>query len=147
MNQELQDFIEKQKQVITSGYEQAKNYTNIIMMGGYAGLFAIWSFTKGDLDKWQSLAVGLLALLSILSFVIFEIYGVWLRSTQTISLLKQLEEAKKLDKFPDDYGKAEMKRMETASKVWPFFFFFTLATGVLAGMILIYSFIEKLLTL
>lgn len=147
MNQELQDFIEKQKQFIISSYEQAKNYTNIIMMGGYAGLFAIWSFTKADLEKWQSLTVGLLALLSILSFVIFEIYGIWLRSTQTISLLKKLNDAKALDRFPDDYGKAEMKRTETASKVWPFFFFFTLATGVLAGMVLIYSFIEELITL
>jgi len=131
MNTDLQAFVEKQKEVVLSSYKQAKSYSNIIMMGGYAGLFAIWSFTKDDLAQWQTMLVGLFALLSIFSFVIFEIYGLWLRTTQTFNLLDQLKKAEKLPQFPDDYGKEEMKRIETLAKVWPYFFFFTLGTGVL----------------
>ena len=146
MDKDLQDFIEQQKKIVLSSYEQSKSYSNIIMMGGYAGIFAIWSFTKADLEQWQSMTVGLLAILSVFSFVLFEIYGVWLRSTQTFNLLKQLKTAEKLGQFPIDYGKDEMKRIETMAKVWPYFFFFTLGTGVLAGLILLWAFVSKLIT-
>jgi len=145
MDKKLREFIDGQKEIIRSTYEQARSYNNIIIMGGYAGLFAIWSFTKNDLERWQSIAVGLLAILSVLSFVLFEIYGIWLRSTQTSNLMKQLQEAEKLNTYPAEYGKQEMKRVETLVKVWPFFFFVTLGTGVLAGGILIWSFVTKLI--
>jgi hypothetical protein len=145
MDKKLREFIDKQKEVIITTYEQAKNYTNIIIMGGYAGLFAVWSFTKNDLAQWQSIAVGLLAILSVLSFVLFEIYGIWLRSTQTINLLKQLQEAEKLNKFSSEYGKQEQKRVERLMKVWPFSFYVTLGSGILAGGLLIWSFVTKLI--
>jgi len=145
MDKELQEFIAKQKDIVISSYEQAKSYSNIIMMGGYAGLFAVWSFTKNDIEQWQSITVGLLSILSIFSFVLFEIYGVWLRSTQTFNLISQLQEAERLNKFPEDYGKQEMKRAERLMKVWPYFFFVTLGSGVLAGGILIWSFVTKLI--
>ena len=134
MNNELQEFIQKQKELIITSHEQAKSYSNIIMMGGYAGLFAIWGFTKSNLAKWQSVSVGLLALLSVLIFVLFELYGLWLRSTQTFNLLSQLQKAERLNKFPDDYGKQELKRSETLAKVWPFFFFSALLTALLAAI-------------
>lgn len=144
MDKELQEFVESQEKLVLSSYEQAKSYSNIIMMGGYVGLFAIWNFTKDDLKQWQTMTVGLLAILSVFSFVLFEIYGLWLRSTQTSGLLRQLNEAKKLNKFPDNYAKEEMRRIKTMTKLWPYFFFFTLSTGVLAGLLLLYSFISKL---
>ena len=145
MNEKLQEFIQKQKEVIIISYEQAKNYSNIIMMGGYAGLFAIWGFTKSNLEKWQSISVGLLTLLSVLIFILFELYGLWFRSTQTFNLLSQLQKAEKLDKFPDDYGKQELKRLETLAKVWPFFFFSAVTTALLAAFILAWSFVSQLI--
>ena len=145
MDKELNEFVESQKKLVLSSYEQAKSYSNIIMMGGYAGLFAIWSFTKNNIEEWQSITVGLLAILSVSSFVLFEIYGIWLRSTQTFNLLNQLDEAEKLNRFPEDYGKEEMSRTKTMAKVWPFFFFFTLGTGVLAGLFLLWAFVSKLI--
>jgi len=145
MNEELQEFIQRQKEVIITSYEQAKSYSNIIMMGGYAGLFAIWGFTKSNLEKWQSVSVGLLALFSVLIFVLFELYGLWLRSTQTFNLLSQLKRAESLDKFPADYGKQELKRSEALAKLWPFFFFSAIGTALLAALILVWSFISQLI--
>jgi hypothetical protein len=144
MDKELQEFIAKQKEMVISSYEQAKNYSNLIMMGGYAGLFAVWNFTKNDIEPWQSLTVGLLAIFSVLSFVLFEIYGIWLQTTQTFNLISKLQEAEKLNKFPKDYGKQGMLRAERLAKVWPYFFFVTLCSGISAGGLLIWSFVEKL---
>jgi hypothetical protein len=144
MDPELLQFIEKQKEIVLTAYEQAKSYSNIVMMGGYAGLFAIWSFTKEQLVKWQVIAVGLLALLSVLLFVLFEIYGMWLRSVQTFTLLKQLAKAGQMNKFPDDYGKQERERAESLSRIWPFFFFGALISGLAAAAILLWAFVQKL---
>ena len=143
--EELQEFIQKQKELVISTYEQGKCYSNIIMMGGYAGLFAIWNFTKSNLACWQSMVVGLLALFSVFTFVLFELYGIWLRTTQTFNLISQLQKAEKLGSFPADYGKQELKRSETLAKVWPFFFFTALGTALLAAFILGGSFIAKLI--
>lgn len=145
MDPELHQLIEKQKDIVLTTYEQARSYSNIIMMGGYAGLFAIWSFTKTELVQWQVVSVGLLALVSILLFVLFEIYGSWLRSAQTFGLLKQLAQAEQMNKFPDNYGKQERVRVETLAKIWPFFFFSALTSGLAAAAILAYSFVQKLM--
>ena len=143
--EELQEFIQKQKEVIISSYEQAKSYSNLIMMGGYAGLFTIWNFTKSNLAHWQSMSVGLLALVSVFTFVLFELYGLWFRTTQTLNLINQLQKAEKLGSFPADYGKQELKRSETLAKVWPFFFFTASGTAALAALILGGSFIAELI--
>lgn len=145
MDEKLKEFIAKQEQIINSIFEQSRSYVNIIMMGGYAGLFAVWNFTKDDLVHWQSMTVGLLITLSILSFVLFEIYGGWLRTTQVFGLTEQLEKAKQMEKFPDDYGKQEQERAKIMKKVWPFFFFVTLTSGILAGIILLYSFVTSIM--
>lgn len=142
---EHQEFLQKQKELVIASYEQAKSYANIIMMGGYAGLFAIWGFTKTDLERWQSMSVGLLALTSVLTFVLFELYGLWLRTSQTFNLLGQLRKAEELGRFPADYGKLELKRSEILTKIWPIFFFLALGTALAAAAILIWSFVSKLI--
>ncbi|MCK4860078.1 MAG: hypothetical protein KAS87_05930, partial [Candidatus Omnitrophica bacterium] len=143
MDEKLKEFIEKQKEVVISSYEQAKSYSNIIMMGGYVGLFAIWNFTKDNLNKWQSMSVGLLATVSVFTFVLFEVYGLWFRSRQTFSLMSELDKAERLNEFPADYGKQEIKCSKRMMKAWPFFFFITLCSGVSAGVILVWSFVTK----
>ncbi len=145
MDDELEKFITKQKEFVASSYDQAKSYSNIIMLGGYAGLFAIWNFTKDDLEKWQSFTVGLLAVISILIFVVFELISTWLRGKQASSLMVQLNEAEEMHRFPEDYGKSQQEMTAKYMKVWPYFFFGSVIAGVGAAGILIYSFISGLL--
>ena len=109
MDDEFQDFINAQKEVVVNSYEHARQYLNIIILGGYAGLFTIWSFTKSDLQTWQVLSVGLCILLSLLIYIFFELYGSWLRTTQVNNQMKELLEAEQLNRFPDEYGKSELK--------------------------------------
>ena len=142
---ELHNFIQKQKEVITNSYEHAKQYSNIIILGGYAGLFAIWNFTKDTISDRQVWSVGLLVLISLLIYIIFELYGSWLRTTQVNNQMKELLIAEQLNKFPEEYGKSELSRVSKFMSVWPYFFFGAVAFALSAAFILIYSFIAALI--
>lgn len=142
---EFEESVNKQKEVIASSYEQAKQYSNIVILAGYAGLFTIWNFTKDNLEVWEALSVGLLTIISILIYIIFELYGAWLRTTQVKNQMNELLEAERLHKFPDEYGKGEMSRAGVFMAIWPYFFFSAIAFALCAASILIYSFISKLL--
>ncbi|MGH8428493.1 MAG: hypothetical protein ACRES7_11030 [Gammaproteobacteria bacterium] len=145
MNEEFSEFVQKQREMLISSYEQSKSYANIIIFGGYAGLFAVWNFTRDNLEKWQSLAVGLLAITSITIFVVFELISLWLRSNQIKNLIEQLGQAKELERFPEEYNKSEMERAVKFMAVWQYFFFGAVLTGIGAAAILIYSFICNLI--
>lgn len=138
---EFDDFIEKQKAVVASSYEHAKQYANVIVLGGYAGLFAVWNLTRDSLEKWQILSVGLCSLVSLLIYISFEIYGSWLRSTQVTNQILELERAKKLHEFPENYGKSENERSQRFMKQWPYFFFGSVGFALIAVVILIWSFV------
>jgi hypothetical protein len=64
---------EAQQKLITVSYDKAATYTTVIIFGGYAGFFATWQLTKDYLTKPQALWSGLLILISLLSFVLFEV--------------------------------------------------------------------------
>ncbi|PMR69221.1 hypothetical protein [Halomonas heilongjiangensis] len=98
-SRELSEFIEDQKAVISGTYEHAKQYANVIILGGYAGLFAVWNFTRDSLEKWQVLSVGLCALISLLICITFEIYGSWLRATQVNNQVLELERLRSFISF------------------------------------------------
>ena len=140
-----QEFIKNQKEIIASSFEQAKSYSNIIIFGGYAGLFTIWNFTKGELLSWQVVTVGLLTILSLFFFVSSELFGLWLRTTQNTNLMNELNEAEKMDQYPIDYAKLEMARTLKFLKIWPYFFYPAVLSALGATLVLIYSFIKILL--
>jgi len=145
MGENLEEFIQKQKEVLTHSYEQAKQYSNIIILGGYAGIFAIRNFTKDDLEKPQVLWVGLCTLISLSIYIVFEIYGTWLRSTQIKNKMNELNAAEQFKQFPTEYGKSEIKRAQKYMAIWPFFFFSSIAFALIAAVILIFSFITGLI--
>lgn len=144
MDEKLEKFVTTQKEIVVSSYEHAKSYSNIIIFGGYAGLFAVWNFTKNDLVQWQSMTVGLLAILSIVIFVMFELASAWLRGNQLKGLMAQLEQAQRLERFPEDYGRSQRESATKFMRVWPYFFFGAALTGLGAAGVLVYSFIQHL---
>lgn len=142
----FQNLLQKQKEVIQSSYEHAKQYSNIVVLGGYAGLFAIWNFSKEALESWQVLAVGLCALISLVIYIVFELYGAWLRTTQVANQMNELIQAEQLQKFPEEYGKGELERSTRFMAKWPYFFFSSVGFALLAASLLIYSFIAGLVS-
>lgn len=64
---------EAQLKLLTVSYDKAASYTTVIIFGGYAGMFALWQLSKEFLSKEQALWSALLVLVSLLSFVLFEV--------------------------------------------------------------------------
>lgn len=55
-------------------FDKSAAYSNLIMVGGYAGAFTIWSYTKGELSHKGNVATALLLGLSLSVFIFFEIH-------------------------------------------------------------------------
>ncbi len=54
------DLLDAQKELLAHTYGHAQAYTSVVLLAGYTGFFATWSFLKDDLSKLQILASGLL---------------------------------------------------------------------------------------
>ena len=86
------DIAEAQQKVITVSYDRAASYTAIIIFGGYAGVFGIWQLSKEYLTKDQVLWSALLLLISLLSFVLFEVIKMVLVTRQVLSRAAVLQQ-------------------------------------------------------
>lgn len=142
---DFHEFIQDQKSMVSGTYEHAKQYANIIILGGYAGLFTIWNFSRDELIGWQVLLVGLFSLISLLAFISFEIFASWVRASQVNNQFAELEEAERLHEFPRNHGKDELERAQRFMKVWPYFFFTAVGFALVAVAILVYAFVSGLL--
>jgi hypothetical protein len=67
------NLIERHDKLVKSNFERMQSYSKVIIGLAYAGLLAVWSSTKQVLPEWQLVASGLLIILSILAYVIFEV--------------------------------------------------------------------------
>ncbi len=69
-------------------YEKAASHNNVMMLAGYAGIFAIWGFVKDFLSKGASLWVAILLGISLVLFVIFELISMYMRSRPALKFAK-----------------------------------------------------------
>ena len=151
-NEALRLFGEHQIEMIAQAYEKASTYTNLVILAGYAGLFALWQFTKEHLSRGQSVWVALLALLSITVFVVYEIYKAYFTN-------RQLRDYAALFQDPNNTlsGDAVISALKTfdagtrritilAYRFWMIAFVTTTLTGLAAASVLAYAFIRLLLT-
>ena len=119
--------------------QEARRYSTLIMAVGYAGLFSIWNFTKEDLESWQVLSVGFLLIISLVIYIGFELY-------------EQILAALWLSKQSSNVALEDLLEFQNSTRekllCWrPRCFIACIATGALAAMILMYSFVVGLLKL
>lgn len=126
-------------------YEKAASHNNVMMLAGYAGLFAIWGFIKDYLSQNATLWIGLLTGISLILFVLFELISTYKRSR---SYIRFVEVSKKK---PNDFLVAfsELQREENNSLgsaviIWRLFFFPTVLTGFSATILLLVNVLLKL---
>jgi hypothetical protein len=68
------EISDAQIRVLSAVFDKAVAYTNLIMLGGYAGFFGLWQLTSSSLTKTLSMWAALLVFISLVTFVGYEIF-------------------------------------------------------------------------
>lgn len=122
-------------------FDKAANYNNIVISFGYAGFFAIWNFVSNDLHAWDTSLIAVLLGSSLLVFIGWTLTIAFLNSfsTRRIAAVYSKEFENKEEKIEAIAFEEELinRQHMKLQKVWFFVFFFTVATGFLAGIALI----------
>lgn len=139
VDKQIEAFIQLNEKMMSN----ATNYTNLIMVAGYAGFFAFWSTLTGKIPAWWFSACGLLITLSLTLFISWELIKMFwsakhMRRTQSI-----LAKSRKTNVIAE-YEKAFQEFSEKSQKVWMLFLIPCVATGVLAAVMLIAFFCKEL---
>jgi hypothetical protein len=140
------DLLERVDKVVTAGYERMQSYSRVVIGLAYAGLLAVWSSTKQVLPERLLILSGLLIILSILAYVIFEvgqmlIYA-WMGWRYAHTLAKK--------GVADALSEVEQREKRVRAPLllsWLIMFALAAVAGFGAAGILVYAFCRRLLRL
>ncbi len=127
------------KEIVTHSYSRSAAYTNLILVAGYAAFFTVWKAMKSDLNEILILLSGLLVLVSVLLFVFFEVYGMFVRTLHFGDLQRKLAQ-KPSPTFVQEIQAAEKELMAKAFRVWRIIFVPTVLLGMVGGLLLAVAF-------
>jgi hypothetical protein len=117
--------------VLEVAWDKMTSYTNVVLGLGYGALFAVWTQADSFLsDRWRATA-GLLAVISVMLFVTFEVTKVYFVSQAWVHLSKV------------DGGTGDLRHVAGAIKVdrrcvrlWQVTYIPTVVTGYAAAIII-----------
>jgi cation transport ATPase len=121
----------------------AATYTNLILVAGYAGFFGFWSTLSPRLPLWLYSLCGLLALLSLMLFVSWEVIKmIWsgFHIAKTNSMIKTIGGEKVLQLFEA----SQLQYQIRSQRVWWAFLLPTVLSGLAAGFLLVGFFCYQL---
>lgn len=142
-NAEAIDLKERMDHVVkvqTQVFEKAQAYSNAFMLGWYAGIFAVWTFSRGVLTPMTTNAVIVLVGVSLILYVSWEIFGMIQLAAGAARFLALV------DKSPTDFFQslrqqdAENRRIARRSFIaWKVVIVPTIITGYAGALLLIYN--------
>ena len=144
-------FIESQLKLMSETFEKSTNYTNLLLVAGYAGFFALWQVTREFLSKGQVLWSALLMLISIVIFIVYEIFRSLYTTAylhtyyRTISKPEVKASLTILNRTLETFQSERRNATLGVTILWAFVFGTTAVTGLAAASILLYAFIRALL--
>lgn len=136
--------LEQQKAILAHVYDKASSYTNLVMIGGYAAMFAIWQLMKSHLTLGQELLVATLVTSSVMLFAGFEVlkmisHAIFFRRLERV-LSSSVPESERVQTWQAAWKAYSVKE----SRIWIYFLIPTVLTGFGAGFILLWSFLRRL---
>ncbi|MEO3434785.1 hypothetical protein [Inquilinus sp. CAU 1745] len=149
----LRDAAKEQRDIIielqSAAFDRAAAYTNLITLGGYAGAFTLWSYTRDQLAPTATILVALLLGISLATFVFFEVYKMVLTSkgmTKQVRLLTAghppSEFLRRLQKLRKEDREAKLTKL---MRIWNVVMYVCVGTGLSAVAVLFYNFFAILL--
>jgi hypothetical protein len=102
------DLKERMDQVVKAQiqvFEKAQAYSNALMLGGYAGIFAVWTFSRDVLTPRTTNAAIVLVGVSLILYVSWEIFGVIQRASGAARFLALVDKSPEIVKYTSGDGK------------------------------------------
>jgi hypothetical protein len=131
--------------IYSKAYDRAAAYTNLIMLGGYAGGFAIWNFTRAYLTARASAWTALLLLSSLTVFILFEIYKMVFHTRHGIKIAALLRQSKPVAEIVSDvqeYDKIIVREgLFFVQRIWGTALAVCVVTALAAMVILVWNFV------
>ncbi len=125
-------------------WDQATVYITVVMGLGYGALFAVWGFTRSQMNQGADAVVGFLLALSVGSFVAYEVYKVWHVSNGLKRAMEIFEEHGHTVKFVEKLAEHQKNRIQDklhAARFWPMSFLVSAASGFGAALLLLAHFL------
>lgn len=137
----MDDFFEAQERLVTSTFDKAKTYSQVVLSVGYVGLFASWSFTKAFLTNTEVFLSATLATLSLLVFVLFEVITMFFTSWNLLALQQAVQDREHFKQILDAHELKSKKLNISYRRIWVICWGFSVITGVASAGILMGAFL------
>lgn len=153
LQEQKKEMLDSQIKLASALYDKSIAYTNLVIMAGYAGFFGLWSVTKNNLTPKQVLWSALFMVISLSSFVLFEVGKMIFNSCFMLSrncALNRLPNAQSIDdqiNILNEHDKTTKSRGVKFTRFWVVALIIIIPTAVFGASILMYSFIVNLLAL
>ena len=146
-------LLEKQRNIIveinTRTFDKAMAYTNLVTLGGYAGAFTVWTFTRTHLTENATILIALLLGISIAVFVLFEVYKTMRMTSNALKFRELMMEGLPAQEFIQKVVDLEREQDSMFHRVWMRAWAISWYTSVLTALaaigILFYNFFAILL--
>lgn len=139
------DFFRFQKEMLAELFSQARAYTNVVIVAGYAGAFAIWNFLSERLTPATGLSVGLLLCISLATYVAWEIYAMVQKQVSMAALRLAVDDFGRYSselKLHQEKNQLLLRRFE---RYWPIVMVVAVGSATLAIAMLISAFCHALI--
>ena len=132
---------------LSTQYDASSKYQTVISTVGFAGYFGIWTLSKDILSKNQTSIVAILGIVSLTTFVCWEIYGMVIRSRGALTLVDLVQKQYTPDEFFRQIEKIKENDADIKSRIiwkWVAVSFISFLSAITGGAILIYAFVRNL---
>ena len=102
-------------------FDKASSYSNLILLGGYAGAFTIWNYTKPQLPLKANIVSAILLGISLAVFIWFEVFKMMVGVFHYRRVTATLTTATSAQDFLEKWRQIELttaKKNLTSTRVW-----------------------------
>jgi len=131
------------KEILASMYGETFNYTNVIILAGYAGLFGVWQMVRVDISATSRQLVGSLLVASVSLFAGYECYKMIRNALHLNALTRALDHVrpeKRMEAWREGLTRDNLRE----GPVWVYFLIPTILTAFGAAAILLWELVAAL---
>jgi hypothetical protein len=147
--QAAQEAVENLMPIVSDVYGKAQALINVVILAGYAGLFAIWNFVQSLLTPLDIALVATLLIASILVFVAWEVFKmvvVSVQSRQAVFLIQNSKTTEQLTENVQKYQTTINKQNVALYRYWWVVLTLTVLPALAAIVILLYRLLLQVWT-